>query len=69
MGICIYGAELFLQSRCGNWLERAYIIQIPIFVGLCFFGIATFAVAAKLTGAMDIKDIVCLVLKKSKKNA
>lgn len=69
MGAAIYGCELFLNFRYSNWLDFGYMVKIPIFVGLCFLGVATFAIAAKLTGAMDISDILCMMLKKSKKNA
>lgn len=69
MGIVIHACNLLLSKKYGNWLDFGYAVKIPIFVGLCLLGVATFAIAAKLTGAMNITDIACMVLKKSKKNA
>lgn len=69
MGIVIHTSNLLLHQKYGNWLDFGYAVKIPIFVGLCFLGVATFAIAAKLTGAMNITDIACMVLKKNKKNA
>lgn len=69
MGLIIFGGKMFLNFHYSNWLDSSYAVKIPIFVGLCFLGVATFAIAAKLTGAIDIADIICMMLKKSKKNA
>ena len=58
----------FLDIRYSNWLDLGYAVKIPIFAGLCFLGLATFAIAAKLTGAMDFTEIMSMILKKGKKN-
>ena len=68
MGCVISLTEAFLDIRYSNWLDLGYAVKIPIFAGLCFLGLATFAIAAKLTGAMDFTEIMSMILKKGKKN-
>lgn len=69
MGAVLYGAEFTINQIYGNWLSYGYPVKIPVFVSLCFLGLASFAVAAKLTGVLDICEIVRILLKRGKKNA
>ncbi len=69
MGAIIYAAELYLNSKFGNWLTLPYWIKVSVLVGLCVLGLASFAIAAKLTGAFDIREIIGLLIKKKQKNA
>lgn len=69
MGGAIFAAEYGLNAYYGNWLTLVYWLKILILVGLCSLGVASFAIAAKITGALDINEIIGLVLKKKRKNA
>lgn len=62
---CQYGADVYF----GNWLATPYLIKIPVFATLCFISLASFAIMAKLTGALDIMEIAAILLKKGKTNA
>ena len=68
MGIVLIGGEFALNRLYGNWLALGYALKIPFFVGLCVLGVATFGIAAKLTGALNISDIMCMISKKRKNN-
>ena len=69
MGGILFASELGLNACYGNWLDQTYGLKILILVGLCLIGVASFAIAAKITGALDIKEIISLVLKKKQKHA
>lgn len=68
MGAVILLTEWSVNLHVGDWMNLSYAVKIPFFAFLCFLGLATFGIAAKLTGALNISDIMCMVLKKEKKN-
>lgn len=68
MGVVLIGGEIALNHFYGSWLALGYALKIPFFVGLCVLGVATFGTAAKLTGALNISDIMCMISKKRKNN-
>lgn len=67
MGAFLYAGEWLLDSIYGNWLNLSYALKIPFFVCLCVLGLATFGIAAKLTGALNISDIMGMIVKKKEK--
>lgn len=58
-------ADHYLQ----NWILNSYAIKIPVFAALCFLGVASFAIMAKLTGILDINEIMRILLRRKKKHA
>lgn len=69
MAAMILLTEWSFNLHVGNWMSLSYAIKIPFFIGLCVLGLATFVIAAKLTGVSNVTDIINMVLKKGKKNA
>lgn len=69
MGAAIIIAEQAVNFFVGDWMLLSYIIKIPFFAGLCLLGLATFIIAAKLTGVLNISEILDIIRKKRKKNA
>lgn len=68
MGTTILLGEYTLDLHFGNWLAISVWSKLPIFGLLCILGVATFAITAKLTGVLDIREILKL-LKRDKNNA
>lgn len=69
MAIAILTAEWILNIRCGNWLHLSILPKLGLFMLLCILGVASFAIAAKLSGVLDVREIFDMILKKRKKNA
>lgn len=69
MGLVMYCSMKALNLQYNNWLDFGYMIKIPIFLSICFLGVASFCVIAKLTGAMDIIAIFKMLLKRGNKHA
>ncbi|MBQ8437079.1 MAG: murein biosynthesis integral membrane protein MurJ [Alphaproteobacteria bacterium] len=58
-----------LNTWLGSWLSQHFITKIAILTCICGFGIATFFIFAKLTGAIDITELIRIFLKRGNKNA
>lgn len=69
MGIAIYSTEIMLNLYYGNWLDLSFILKLIIFTLLCVLGVASFAFMTKLTGVLNISDLIKLISRKGKKNA
>lgn len=69
MGLVIDGGELLLNLHYGNWLHLAVWPKLILFSLLCILGVATFAITAKLSGVVDIRDLIKLLCKRSKADA
>lgn len=69
MGGMLELGEFLLNCRYGNWLNLSLWQKLPIFGLLCILGVASFAITAKLTGVLDINDILKLLSRRGKKNA
>lgn len=69
MGAIIIGAEKLFNLKVGNWLESGYSIKIPFLAFLCFLGLASFGIAAKIIGVMSFSDILEMILRRRTKNA
>ncbi len=69
MGLIINGAEALLDLRYENWLHLSIMPKLGWFALLCILGVATFTITAKLSGVLDIRDIIKMFCKRSKSNA
>lgn len=69
MGLTLWLAQYLLDLYFKNWLGLSFGIKIPILGVLCGFGVASFCILAKITGAMDISELIRLLLTKGKKDA
>ena len=69
MGSTLILIQYILNLWLGSWLNHNFFIKIPILTFICGFGVATFVIFAKLTGAMDISEIIRTFLKRGNKNA
>lgn len=69
MGAVVYGAQYALDEVFGNWLMLNVIIKLIILGFLGIFGLATFLILAKITGALDISEVLKLMYKKRGANA
>ena len=69
MGGMLELGEFLLNYHYGNWLNLSLWQKLPIFGLLCILGVASFAITAKLTGVLDINDILKLLSRRGKKNA
>lgn len=69
MGVVLYGGEKLLDAAFGSWLELRTIIKVLLFGVLCFFGVVTFLIMAKISGVLDILSLIKTFLKKGNKNA
>ena len=69
MGAAVYGAQYALDEVFGNWLMLNVIIKLIILGFLGIFGLATFLILAKITGALDISEVLKLMYKKRGANA
>ncbi len=69
MGIALLCALYGLKIWLGSWLTHSFAIKIPILAALCGFGIATFFISAKITGAIDIAELTHILLKRGNRNA
>lgn len=61
--------KLALNFHYDNWLHLSFAWKIPFFAVLCFLGVATFIVMAKITGVLNLSEILKTFLKKGRKNA
>ncbi len=68
MALALYLGEMLLHYRYGDWLHLTYKTKIPLYLGLCILGVATFGIMAKITGVLDFNEIKCLLHRKGKKN-
>lgn len=68
MAAAIYLGEAVLNSCFEHWLHLQFIKKIFLLGGLCILGVATFGIMAKLTGAIDYKEIMQIFIKRGKKN-
>lgn len=69
MGGIMEMAALGLNHYYENWLHFSFAVKIPIFAFLCFLGVASFCFMAKLTGVMNIIELLGMILRKRNKNA
>ncbi len=68
MAIIIELGERGLDTYFGNWLHLSILPKLGIFTLLCILGVATFAIAAKISGVLDIREILSMIFKKGKKD-
>ncbi len=64
MGLAMYGTELAINYHVGNWLDLTLGIRFAIFTFLGILGVATFLVMIKLTGVLNIADVLRLLSRK-----
>lgn len=69
MGAAILIAEWFVNLRYGEWLNLSLFPKIIIYTFLCVLGVATFGFMTKLTGVLNISDLIKLMSKRGKKDA
>lgn len=69
MGAIMEMAILGLNHYYENWLHFSFAVKIPIFAFLCFLGVASFCFMTKLTGVMNIIELLGMILRKRNKNA
>ena len=68
MGAVILASEALLNFYLDkNWLDNTLIIKVLFLGALCFIGLASFIIGAKLTGILDIKQIKSLIYRKEAK--
>lgn len=58
MGMVVNLGEMAIISYLGDWLRFQFLIKFIILGFLCSLGLATFAIAAIITGVIDYKDIL-----------
>lgn len=58
MGYILYLAQYFLNDANINWLSYSLIVKLMIFGGFCILGVASFLCFAKLTGVLNLSDIL-----------
>lgn len=68
MGSVMYGTEFAINTHLGNWLNSPFLQKLIIFAFLGTLGVATFLVMTKLTGVLNITDILKSLLKRKGKN-
>lgn len=68
MGGVMYGAEFAINIRLGDWLNCPLLPKLIIFAFLGILGVASFLVMTKLTGVLNIADILKSLLKRKGKN-
>ena len=64
MGILIIVSEKILNYNFGNWLQLNWMLKFPIFVSLCFLGMISFVLVGKISGAINIQEILSMVKRK-----
>lgn len=65
MGVAVFSLNLLLP----NWLELNFLIKLILLGGFGIFGLAVFLICAKISGVLDIAEIVKSLLGKRGKNA
>lgn len=66
MGYILYLTQYELSAQGINWLSFHLGYKVIIFGGLCILGIASFLALAKLTGILNISEILKLLKRKGK---
>ena len=66
MGIILLAILYAFEHFSFNWLNFSFIIKLIIFGAICFIGLATFALSAKIMGVLDIGYISKRLLSKGK---
>ena len=61
--------NILLNNYFGGWLNLAMIWKLGIFGGLCILGVASFAIAAKISGVLNVFEILKALAQRGKKNA
>lgn len=69
MGGAMLGIQALLNYQFGNWLDLTLSFKLIIFSALGILGVATFGIMAKLTGVLNISDVLKLLSRKRKNNA
>lgn len=69
MAVVMALGSALLNRYFGDWLSLAMIWKLGIFGGLCILGVATFTIAAKISGVLNVFEILKAVLQRGKKNA
>lgn len=69
MGAVLVLAEWLFNLQVGNWLNTGYGIKVPFLAFLCFLGLASFGIAAKMLGVLGFSDILNMIFKRGRKNA
>ena len=69
MGLVLFSADSLLNLHFGGWLNLSMLAKCTIFGLLCILGLATFAIAAKISGVLNITDILKTLIKRKKHNA
>ena len=69
MGITLILIQQGLNLWLGSLIKQNFITKALILSLICGFGIATFFIYAKLTGAINIAELIQLFTKKRNKNA
>lgn len=67
MGGILYFAEYSLRLANIDWLSYHLLVKLSIFAILCILGVASFFLIAKLTGTIDLSEIIGLLRKRGKK--
>ena len=65
MGVAVLSLNLMLP----NWLELNFLIKLILLGGFGIFGLAVFLICAKISGVLDIAEIMKSLLGKRGKNA
>ena len=69
MGVAVSAGEALLNWYFDGWLRLHMLPKLFLLGFLCILGVATFAITAKLTGVLDIREVIGLLLHRRKKHA
>lgn len=67
MGAVIGCGKFLLNCHYENWLHLSILPKLGWFGALCILGLATFIITAKLSGVLDIKEILNMFRRRSAK--
>ena len=67
MGLALQASIFYLNHSYTNWLVLGFFHKLLLFMGLCFIGLATFGLSAKITGVINIAQIKKAIKKDEKK--
>ncbi len=69
MGLVLVAVQSLLNLYFGNWLHLSILPKIFILGIIGFFGLASFLIAAKITGVLNFTDLVKTFVKRGKSHA
>ena len=69
MSLVIYFMQYALNLHFTDWLHLTILPKLAIFAIICIFALVTFVLCAKLTGVLNIKEIMAHLLKKELSDA